>query len=315
MDATRVGMIGTGWMAREHLRVIDGLDEAELVAAADIDLSRAEAFVASSRARAYQDWRELVDREDLDALFVCVPPAAHKAPVLEALSRRLPVYLEKPVARSLEDAAEIVEAAAAGGAICAVGYQWHALDILEDLRRMLDDQEIGLLVGTSVGPTESRPWFLERSAGGGNLLERGSHHIDLARRVGGEVASAQAMAGSVRLARSQGGGGDIDDAVVITLELTSGAVANIVVAWTRPDQPGTYALDVVATQATLRLELDPDFKLCGTSKGDTVALKSASHPLEASQRSFFTAVENRDPSLVACTPADAARSLAVALAA
>ncbi|MGH9304241.1 MAG: hypothetical protein ACRDZ5_07500, partial [Acidimicrobiales bacterium] len=47
----------------------------------------------------------------------------------------------------------------------------------------------------------------------------------------------------------------------------------------------------------------------------TVAFTSASHPLEASQRSFFTAVENRDPSLVACTPADAARSLAVALAA
>ena len=61
---------------------------------------------------------------------------------------------------------------------------------------LLAGQQIGLLVGTSIGPTQSRPWFVDMRAGGGNLLERGSHHLDLARTVAGEVASVQAAAGA-----------------------------------------------------------------------------------------------------------------------
>ena len=79
-----------------------------------------------------------------------------------------------------------------------------ALDLLGDLPPLLQGQQIGLLVGRSIGPTQSRPWFVDMRAGGGNLLERGSHHLDLARTVAGEVAAVQAAAGRVRLARSGG---------------------------------------------------------------------------------------------------------------
>src|SRR6201982_1084757 len=102
-------------------------------------------------------------------------------------------------------------------------------------------------------------------AGGGNLLERGSHHMDLARAVAGDVVAVQAAGSRIRLARSAGDAGDIDDALPIMLEMASGALATIVVAWTRPGQPGTYGLDIVASEATLRLALDPDFSLPGRS--------------------------------------------------
>jgi myo-inositol 2-dehydrogenase / D-chiro-inositol 1-dehydrogenase len=315
MDTIRVGIVGAGWIAKEHLRILESIQEADVVAVCDIDRERAESLAGSSGARTYVDWRDLLDREDLGALIVCTPPLTHRAPAVEALSRGLPLYLEKPIARTLQDAAAIVQAAERTGTVCAIGYQWHALDVIDDLRELLEGQQIGLLVGTSIGPTQSRPWFINQRAGGGNLLERGSHHIDLARTVAGEVVSVQAAAGSVRLARSAGGDGDISDAVTILLELASGGLATVVVAWTRPDQPGSYGLDVVASESTLRLSLDPDFTLSGWSRGRTVTRQASSHPLERSVRRFLHAASERDPSLVVCTPSNAAATLAVATAA
>ncbi len=284
MDSMPVGIVGAGWMAREHRRVLGSLDGVSIAAVCDVERERAEDLASGTEARVYLDWRDLLDREALAALIVCIPPMSHREPTVEALTRGLPVYLEKPIARTPEDAAVIVEAAERTGTVCAVGYQWHALDVLDDLRQLLEGEQIGLLVGTSIGPTQSRPWFLDRRAGGGNLLERGSHHLDLARAVGGDVVSVQAAAGRVRLARSTGEDGDIDDAVTIMLELASGALATVVVAWTRPGQPGTYALDVVASDSTLRLNLDPEFTLTGMSRGRPVARRAASHPLERSLR-------------------------------
>ena len=315
MDSIRVGMIGAGWIAQEHRRVLDSLADAELVAVCDVDRERAETLAESAGARAYLDWRELLDAEELGALIVCTPPLAHREPAVAALEQGLPLYLEKPIARTAEDAAEIVAAAERTGTVCAIGYQWHALDLLDQLPGLLEGQQIGLLLGTSVGPTQSRPWFIDMRAGGGNLLERGSHHMDLARTVAGEVVSVQAAAGRVRLARSGGGAGDIDDALTILLHLASGALATIVIAWTRPGQPGSYGLDIVASEATLRLALDPDFSLTGVSKGQPVNRHASFPPLERSMRCFLEAVRQRDPAAVVCTPRDAAGTLAVAIAA
>ena len=316
MDIIRVGMVGAGWIAREHRRVLDSVAEAQLAAVCDIDLERAGELAAGADARVYQDWRDMVAREDLGALLVCIPPRYHAEPAVAALTAGLPVYLEKPIARTPEDAAPIVAAAERSGTVCAVGYQWHALDLLGDLPGLLAGQQIGVLVGTCIGPTQSRPWFLDRRAGGGNLLERGSHHIDLARAVAGEVAAVQAAAGQVRLARSTGeAAGDIDDALTMLLQHASGALTTIVVAWTRPGQPGSFSLDILASEATLRLSLDPDFTLTGVSGGQQVSRRAESHPFERSMRRFLRAVAERDPASVACTPRDAAATLAVAVAA
>jgi myo-inositol 2-dehydrogenase / D-chiro-inositol 1-dehydrogenase len=315
MSTIRVGIVGAGWIAREHRRVLDSVAEAELVAVCDVDRDRAEALAAGIGARTYLDWRDLLDREDLGALFVCTPPRFHREPAAAALSQGLPVYLEKPIARTVEDAAEIVAAAARTGTVCAVGYQWHALDLLDDLPGLLAGQQVGLLVGTSIGPTQVRPWFVQMRAGGGNLLERGSHQLDLARAVAGEVVAVQAAASRVRLARGATEAGDIDDALTIMLQLASGALATIVVGWTRPEQPGSYGLDIFASEATLRLALDPDFMLTGVCRDQPVSRRAVCHPFELSVRRFLRAVAARDPTAVACTPPDAAATLAVAAAA
>src|SRR5437667_3564851 len=119
-------MVGAGWIAQQHRRVLDSMAGARLAAVCDIDPERAGILAAGTGARTYLDWRDLLDREDLGALIVCTPPRSHREPAVAALSHGLPVYLEKPIARTPEDAAEIVAAAEDTRTVCAVGYQWHA---------------------------------------------------------------------------------------------------------------------------------------------------------------------------------------------
>src|SRR5262249_33588814 len=83
----------------------------------------------------------------------------------------------------------------------------------------------------------------------------------------------------------------------------------IVVGWTKPGQPGRYGLDIVASDATLRLALDPDFTLTGLSAGQPVDKRAASQPMERSMSRFLRAVRERDPAAGVGTPADAAAPL------
>ena len=309
----RAGIIGAGWIGERHAQTLSSRDDAAVSAVCDIDLRRARDVAAGCGGEAFADWREMLDRMSLDAVWICTPPRAHAEPAIACLERGLALYLEKPIARSPDDAGLIVAAAARAQAVCAVGYQWRAVDVVEDLRLALAGQPVGCLVGQSIGGTQSRAWFLDRAAGGGNLLERGSHHIDLARVLAGEVVAVQAAASTVPLAR--GRGGDIDDAVAIMLHFATGGIGTIVVAWTSDGLPGSYWAEVVTESAALRLDLDPDFRLSGVSGGEPVAAASRTQPFERSVDRFVAAARAGDPDLVFCTPADAAETLAVATAA
>ncbi|MEP7024022.1 MAG: Gfo/Idh/MocA family oxidoreductase [Actinomycetota bacterium] len=312
----RAAIIGAGWIAGSHAAALADRDDVILTAVCDLDEQRAAALAAPSGARVYGDWAQLLDTEELDALWVCTPPQAHAGPAVAALDRGLPVYLEKPVARSQADARLITAAAARSQAVCAVGYQWHALEVLEPLRAALAPYPIACLVGESIGGTQSRPWFLDQAAGGGNLLERGSHHIDLIRAVAGEIVAVQAASSPVRLApRPAGATGDIDDVVTVLLHFASGALGTIVVAWTAETVPSSYWLEVIADGAAIRLDLESAGRISGSAGGQPVSVAGQVLPFQRSIGQFVAAVRAGDPALACCTPADAARTLAVVEAA
>jgi predicted dehydrogenase len=313
----RAGIIGAGWIGQRHAETLGGRDDVEVTAVCDVDRGRAERVAGTSHARVFTDWREMLDTGTLDALWICTPPRSHAGPAVAALESGLPVYLEKPIARSPDDAARIVSAARSGRAVCAVGYQWRAVDILGELRDALAGRTVGCLVGQSAGGTEARPWFLSKAEGGGNLLERGSHHIDLARALAGEVVAVQAAESAVRLAPRPPDGepDDISDAVTMLLRFESGGLGTIVIAWTSADLPASYWVEVTAADAAFRLDLDPEFRLSGVAGGSPVAAEARGKPFEGSVGRFLEAVRAGDPNLVFCPPADAARTLAVAVAA
>lgn len=309
----RVGIIGGGWIARVHVPAIDAAPGLELVAACDTAIERAHAIAGPRGGRAYERWQEMLECEQLDALWVCTPPLLHRAPVEAALARGVHVYLEKPIARTLDHADAIVAAAAGSTAICAVGYQYHASELLDDALALLEDQEIGLLVSRNFGPVAGRAWFMDRAQGGGQILERASHHIDLQQALAGRIAAVQATAASVDLSRT-GSPNGIEDTISLALHFEQGALGAVHSAWTRPGQPELYAVDIVASDATLALQLGPqEFRLSGRASGNEVALEHG-EPMDRSIARFVDAASKQDQRLVACHPAEARDTLAVALA-
>lgn len=320
----RLGLIGAGAIARRHAGALRRHADVSIAAVCDVDGLRAAELASAAGGRAVSDWSELVEDGHLDAVLVCTPPAAHAEPAVAALERGLPVYLEKPLARSGEDGARIVEAWRASRAVCAVGYQWRSLGILARLRDALAGAPPGMLVSRSFGPTEpgrgdlaasAGAWFADRRASGGILFELGSHDIDLQIALAGPVARVRAAGGAGLLALRGRPAAGMEDAVAVILEYESGAVGVVAVAWNPAAEPPVYTLDVEAAGAALHLELDPVFRLTGTAGGRRVDARESADPRQSSIDRFLDAVRSARPDSVPCSPADALDTLQAALAA
>jgi myo-inositol 2-dehydrogenase / D-chiro-inositol 1-dehydrogenase len=308
-----VGIIGGGWIARRHVPAIDAAEGVDLVAVCDAEVSRAEAIAAPRRARAYRDWTAMLERERLDALWVCTPPLLHREPTVAALDRGIHVYLEKPIARTVADGEAIAAAAAKAEAICMVGYQWHASNLLDRVREATSGQAIALLAARNYGPVAGRPWFIDRAQGGGQILERGSHHIDLQRAIAGEIEAVEAVASPVKLARA-GQRRDIEDALTLTFHFATGALGSVNLAWTADGQPELYSLDVIASNASIWVDLGPDdFRIQGMARGIDLDASDCD-PFDRSVARFLEAARSRDRTRVFCTADDALNTLVVALA-
>jgi predicted dehydrogenase len=112
MKPVKMGFIGTGSIAQAHLRAIADVDEIEIVAAADIVLENAQKTAAQwGIPHVYQDYREMLEAEDIEAVSICTYNQAHRAPTVDALKAGKHVLVEKPMAATLEDAVAMTAAA------------------------------------------------------------------------------------------------------------------------------------------------------------------------------------------------------------
>jgi myo-inositol 2-dehydrogenase / D-chiro-inositol 1-dehydrogenase len=246
----RVGFVGAGAITRRHLGVLAKRGEVEVAAVCDLDTQRAQAAADLTGAKAHAEWQSMLDQERLDALFVCTPPESHAEPAVAAIQRGLPVYVEKPLARTLSDGLAIVSAWQESETVCSVGYQWRSLDLLQDLRSALRGAAPGMLISRSIGPTEdvrgdlteaksgsSEAWFVDPRRSGGILFELGSHDIDLQLALAGPVESVQAAAATGLLALAGASSSDLDDAVAAILRFAGGGLGVVQVAGTQAQEP------------------------------------------------------------------------------
>ncbi|HST20187.1 MAG TPA: Gfo/Idh/MocA family oxidoreductase [Blastocatellia bacterium] len=116
----RVGVIGAGHFGREHARIYSQSDGAQLVAVCDIDESHGKPVADSCGAEFFSDYREMIGK--VDAVSLAVPTVAHAEIACELLAARIAVLVEKPIARTLEEADEMIRAAERANTILQVGH-------------------------------------------------------------------------------------------------------------------------------------------------------------------------------------------------
>ena len=98
MNKIRVGFIGTGGMAGAHMGNLAQFDDVECVAMCDISEDRATGRAQEYGGTAYTDYKEMFNREDLDAVYICTPPFAHGEQEQIACENGSPMLIEKPIA-------------------------------------------------------------------------------------------------------------------------------------------------------------------------------------------------------------------------
>lgn len=155
----RVGVIGVGSMGRNHARVFAALPEVSLVALADINEETVQQIARTYRATPYTDYRQMLEREKLDVVSIGVPTREHKMVALDVIAHGAHVFVEKPLAISVAECREMIDAAQRAGVRLGVGHIERFNPAILELKRRLDAGQLGRVFqirSRRVGPFPSR---------------------------------------------------------------------------------------------------------------------------------------------------------------
>jgi myo-inositol 2-dehydrogenase/D-chiro-inositol 1-dehydrogenase len=200
--------------------VLAGFDDVELVAATDVDAQRSTEFALAHDVRAVPDVAALVE-QDLDAVYVCVPPFAHGDVECAVAAAGLPMFIEKPLAADLATAERVNAALSAAGVLVRVGQHWRCAEQVHTVRTMLAGRTVRSVRAWWLDKVPPVPWWSDRERSGGPLVEQAVHVLDTARVLVGEVREATALsAGPIA-------GGSVDTATAALLRFACGAVGTV----------------------------------------------------------------------------------------
>ena len=184
-----VGIIGAGRVAGSHLRAVRETEGTILSGIADVDQSRVDRVVGETGCFGCVDYRELLERDDVQIVMIGLPHWLHEEVAIAAAEAGKHIFLEKPMANTLEECDHINEAVQRNGVKLFVGHNQHYMTPNMQARRIIQNGEIGQIVfatDTWHKPfgLQGRPaWFLDRAQGGGMWQMNGAHMVDRMRWV------------------------------------------------------------------------------------------------------------------------------------
>jgi len=228
-----VAIIGTGSIAAVHLQACALFSErCRVTVLVDSREERASALRDEYQleSRYMQDYRDLLQDEDVDLVSICTPPHSHAQIAIDCLRAGKHVLVEKPMALSLEECDRMLEAAAESGRILSVVGQNRFLDAHMRLKATLDSGLLGKVVHAQAdslwwrGQSYYDLWWRGtwETEGGGCTLNHGVHHMDLLLWMMGMPETVQAVIRNTSHENSQ-----VEDLSIAILTYPGGALAQV----------------------------------------------------------------------------------------
>ena len=229
----RFGLVGAGEIGRIRADALTRSVGAGFVAVADTDTARATFVADRHQASAVCHFRELLTRDDLDAIIVSTPPNSHEELALAAIEAGKHVICEKPLAPTLDACRRMVAASKRHGRVLATGFCQRYFPAVRFAKNTVDSGAIGELThvraytGHEGLPEFRKPWMYSKSTvGGGALMDNGIHVIDLVAHLLGDISEVYGAA-SHRTWKLD----DVEDHAVALLRNSAGKTATIEAAW------------------------------------------------------------------------------------
>ena len=186
-----IGIVGLGGVAQAHLQAIDLLKQVRVVAVCDVQFEQAQAIAAHYKAKPYSDYHQLIADGGLDLLLVLTPASTHRAIVEAAAAAGLPVFCEKPIAVTLDDAKAMVSSCERANINLFYGASYRYLPAIAKAKHLIDAGTIGsvqLMTEQLIGGNglqqyrELSPIHYPLGGPGGpgmGLVDHGVHLIDI----------------------------------------------------------------------------------------------------------------------------------------
>lgn len=309
MTSVRIGIIGTGGIAQSHIRRLREIPEADITAVCDIEEVRARTAADGLDCAVYTDGAELINGEQLDALYVCVPPSAHGDLEILAARKGLHLFVEKPVNLDMRQAQRVSREIRDAGVMSQAGYVLRYYPVYIRARELLSDKKVGTAHVFRWNGLVGAPWWRRYEESGGQLVEMTTHQVDLLRWMMGEVESVSASYSRDRLL-SEDSTVSIPDSQAVLLRFRSGASATISTSCAI-DGASLGGMDFTLKGARASVHGD---ELVIEPEG-AYSLPPAPSENPGINESFIRAVLTGDRSLLKSPYDDAVKTLAVTLAA
>jgi myo-inositol 2-dehydrogenase / D-chiro-inositol 1-dehydrogenase len=306
-SAVRIGFIGCGGNARGHMKRVQEVAGAKIVAVCDVVEELVTKAGEETASEAYTDHRRLLDRQDLDAVYISIPVYAHGDPELDTIDRGLPFLVEKPVAREMSTARKIEKKVRDSGLITAVGYQLRYAATGDAAREILAGRTIGLVNGKywcNSGVGDPSRWLRQMAKSGGQLVEQATHTVDMMRFLAGEVTEVYCASTSQLLKEI-----DCPDFNAVSLKFANGAVGTLTTSWAFAQGWGNAnVVDILFEDALLNWTHG---KLTIYRNGEIEEISKAGPGID---EVFVNAVRTGDAAAIRSPYSDAVTSLALTLA-
>ena len=177
----RVGIIGTGGIAHPHMAAYLKFSDVEVVAGCDLVPGKADAFFNEfgvSGVHTYTDYKEMLDKEALDAVSICTYNRQHACCAIAALEHGVNVLLEKPFTVTIEEAADIIKAEKKSGKILSIGFQPRFDANMQMIKKIVESGELGDIYYIQTGggrrrgipASDSKTTFIEDETAGVGAL-------------------------------------------------------------------------------------------------------------------------------------------------
>lgn len=275
MKELKVALIGAGFMGKAHslayaIAPLASELGATLVKQVLVDANPDVAATAARQlgwAESATDWRAIIERDDIDIVDICTPPQFHAEIALAAVKAGKHVFCEKPITNDPSEARAIVAAAEAAGVVTQVGYNYRHTPAVSNAKKLLDEGKLGTPlqfrasynqeVGFWADPNR---WRATKATGGsGTVGDIGSHIIDLAEHLFGDIVRVAARARSYGTdgwrSESERIDGDlIDDAAVWIAEFANGAIGTFSVNQFAVGRKNRVYFEFDATKAAVQFD-------------------------------------------------------------
>ena len=281
MKKLKFALIGTGGIAQTYAQAFQTSDCCKLIAVADINEDSAKAFAEPFGAKSFSDYKTLAENSKIDAVIVSTPPNTHPEIAMHFMNKGINVLCEKPLCLSVAEARAMIETAEKMSVVFTMATKFRYCEDVVKAKAILASGVLGEVVQFENAFTAkvdmSKRWNSDKKiAGGGVLIDNGTHSVDIIRYFLGAISDVLALetSGTQNLS--------VDENVKLLAKTKNGVAASVDLTWgINKELP--YFISVYGTNGTLhigwresryKLNSSPDWTVFGTGYDKVQAFRS-----------------------------------------